>query len=97
MRTEQMLKPGYVLAGGKHTYIIEKVLGSGGFGITYKVKSRVQLDNIPTDVSFAVKEYFPDKCWRGSDSTTLASPPTMQHEVANGIKDFINEALRLHH
>lgn len=95
MRTEQMLKPGYVLAGGKRTYIIEKVLGSGGFGITYKVKSRVQLDNIPTDVSFAVKEYFPDKCWRGSDSTTLASPPTMQHEVANGIKDFINEALRL--
>lgn len=95
MRTEQMLKPGYVLVGGKRTYIIEKILGSGGFGITYKVKSRVQLDNILTDVSFAVKEFFPDSCWRGSDSTTLIAPPTKQQEVGNGIKDFINEALRL--
>lgn len=90
-----MLKPGYVLVGGKRTYVIEKILGSGGFGITYKVKSRVQLDNILTDVSFAVKEFFPDSCWRGSDSTTLIAPPTKQQEVGNGIKDFVNEALRL--
>ena len=42
---------GTVLAG---QYIIEKVLGQGGFGITYCVKDH------KTDERYAVKEFFPD-------------------------------------
>lgn len=42
---------GTVLAG---QYIIEKILGQGGFGITYCVKDH------KTDERYAIKEFFPD-------------------------------------
>ena len=57
---ENVLSMGYRLQGGKHEYVIEDILGRGGFGITYKVKARVHVENIVIDAHFAVKEYFPD-------------------------------------
>ena len=45
------LKPGTIL-GGK--YLIERVLGQGGFGITYKVQ------DTKLDEYFAIKEFFPE-------------------------------------
>jgi hypothetical protein len=35
------LKSGYTLSNGKCRYVIESVLGKGGFGITYKAYSIV--------------------------------------------------------
>ena len=93
---ENALGQGYVLRGGKREYVIENILGRGGFGITYKVKTKLFIDNITVDVHFAVKEYFPDICWRDDrDNATLVVPRTKSDEVLHGIRDFINEGLRL--
>ena len=92
---EYVLSSGYVLRGGSKDYVIEEVLGRGGFGVTYKVKTVVLVDNIYVDVHFAVKEYFPNKCWRESDNITMAIPKTMHDEVVDGLKDFINEGKKL--
>lgn len=86
---------GYKLQGGENVYVIEEVLGKGGFGVTYKVKARVKYGKIMLDAYFALKEYFPEKCWRGDDNVTLKVPPTMHDGVTDGIRDFINEGRKL--
>lgn len=93
---ENSLPLGYRLQGGKHVYVIEEILGRGGFGITYKVKTQLFVDNISVDVHFAIKEYFPDICWRDeNNNTTMIVPKTKNEEIQNGIRDFINEGRRL--
>ena len=92
---QYVLPAGFVLKGGASDYVVEEVLGKGGFGITYKVKSRLLYQNIYVDVHFAVKEFFPDNCWRGNDNATLLAPPTKQDEIHDGLQDFINEGHRL--
>lgn len=86
---------GYKLQGGENDYVIEEVLGKGGFGITYKVKTKVLIKNISFELHFAVKEYFPSVCSREDDGATIKIPETMQDEVVNGLVDFINEGERL--
>ena len=56
------LPEGAVLAG---QYIIEKVLGQGGFGITYEAKDH------KTGERVAVKEFFPDAMAARTDQTTV--------------------------
>lgn len=93
---ENALMKGYCLQGGAREYVIEDILGRGGFGITYKVKAKLHVNNIAIDVFFAVKEYFPDICWRDeNDNSTLVAPKTKKKEVYEGLKDFINEGLKL--
>lgn len=89
------LPVGYVLRGGENDYVIEEVLGKGGFGITYKVKARIKAGNITVTTNFAVKEYFPNSCWRDSNNSIMLTSPTMQDEVSYGLADFINEGNRL--
>ena len=86
---------GYKLQGGENVYVIEEVLGKGGFGITYKVKARISYKKMHADAHFALKEFFPSQCWRDEDNATLMVPPTQQDELAIGIKEFTNEARRL--
>ncbi len=86
---------GYKLKGGENDYVIEEVLGKGGFGVTYKVKATIMVKKIPFDLHFAVKEYFPDICSREADNATIKIPETKHDEIANGIKDFINEGKKL--
>lgn len=92
---KHVLPEGFVLKGGECDYVIEKVLGKGGFGVTYKVKARVKLKKISVNVNFAVKEYFPDICSREADNATIKIPETKIEEVRDGIKDFINEGRKL--
>lgn len=94
-RYRYALPVGFELKCGKDTYVIEEVLGKGGFGITYKVKGHVLHGNIPLPGVFAVKEYFPDKCWRDSDNAKMVIPRTMHDEITNGLADFINEGRKL--
>ena len=76
-----VLPKGTVLHNGKRKYRVEKVLGTGGFGITYKVSSTVMVDNVAINTFFAMKEYFLSSCYRGDDGATMLFSPTMKIEV----------------
>ncbi|MBR5638386.1 MAG: SUMF1/EgtB/PvdO family nonheme iron enzyme [Muribaculaceae bacterium] len=89
------LPVGYKLKGGENDYVIEEVLGKGGFGVTYKVKTTVQLNKLSFDVHCAVKEYFPDICSREADNATIKIPETKHDEIVDGISDFLNEGRKL--
>lgn len=92
---EQALPVGFKLIGGSHNYVIEQVLGQGGFGITYKVKARIMAGNIAVTTHFAVKEFFPSGCWRNTGSTEMLYAPTTEEEVKSCLKDFVAEGQRL--
>jgi len=58
MENINALKPGARLKSPKREYVIDSVLGAGGFGITYKVWSRIKVDNVTVKTFFALKEFF---------------------------------------
>ena len=95
MAYKYTLPVGFVLKGGENEYVIEQVLGKGGFGVTYKVKARLLYKKITIDAYFAVKEYFPDICSREADNATIKIPETKHDEIVDGIRDFINEGRKL--
>lgn len=80
------LPSGTLLRGG--TYRIERVLGQGGFGITYLA--------IEPDLEryVAIKEFFPkDFCDRTSDATSITLGSTGASELVSRLKSkFIKEA-----
>ena len=92
---QYVLPVGFVLKGGASDYVIENVLGKGGFGVTYKVKASVPYGSIKIDAFFAVKEFFPDICSREADNATIKVPETKRQEIADGKYDFINEGKKL--
>ena len=56
MTMKYTLPIGAKLHSPKRTYTIEKVLGQGGFGITYKVSANLKVDNVTIRTHFAIKE-----------------------------------------
>lgn len=89
------LPAGTVLNSGQNSYKIVRVLGSGGFGITYLATSRLRVGNITIPAQFAIKEYFmSDFCERESDTLRVKTGPGRQ-AVENSMKDFLGEARRL--
>lgn len=80
-----------ILDSGSDKYMVEAVLGAGGFGITYKVL------RLSDHATIAMKEYFPKAlCERNeTDSVTVSYLKTNSEGFANGLKDFITEAKRL--
>ena len=83
----QHLQPNTTLQGGK--YKIERVLGQGGFGITYMARNTV------FDVNVAIKEFFmKDENVRNGCSVTM--PNTTKSELFQGQKEkFKKEAKRM--
>ena len=92
---EWALPIGTILEGGSFPYEVMEYLGQGGFGITYKVKARVYINNIGLDAFFAIKEYFPTGCWRGEDTTTVLYSKGLEADMKSGLADFITEGERL--
>ena len=90
------LKPGTLLQGGK--YRIEKVLGQGGFGITYLASQTISIEgpigSIKTEIKLAVKEFFmSDICNREPGSNHVSVPSVGSHQMVSRFKEkFIKEA-----
>ena len=92
---ENALRSGTELKGGKKTYYIEQVLGSGGFGITYKAFSITYDGNIKRKLYYAVKEHFMKGCYRAEDKISVLYPSTIKNDVLQSRNDFELEAERL--
>ena len=72
MVNNNYLKQGTILKGENLEYRVESVLGSGGFGITYKVSTEIKKGGVLTKFYFAIKEYFvKDWCGRKENSTEM--------------------------
>ncbi len=77
------LKPGTVLAG---KYMIGRVLGIGGFGITYMGYDREK------GKRYAIKEYMPkDVALRQSNNRVEPNSPTNKDIYTKGLDMFLNE------
>lgn len=89
------LKIGTILRNGSQPYEVEAVLGSGGFGITYKVSTTIRIGNELMTQKFALKEHFVKKhCERDSAGAVTCSGPSS--EIVSTTKaDFKAEAQRL--
>ncbi len=77
------LPQGTILAG---QYIIEKVLGQGGFGITYKATDH------KTGQKVAIKEYFPDSMATRTKTLVTAFSGERAESFAYGKGCFLQEA-----
>ena len=89
------LSIGAKLHSPKRTYTVEKVLGQGGFGITYKVSANLQVENVTIRTYFAIKEFFmSDACERNDNDSICYSSP-VKDKVEESRKDFLAEAQRL--
>lgn len=77
---------GSVLSG---QYVVEKVLGQGGFGITYRAKDH------KTGGCVAVKEFFPDTMATRTNTTVVPYTGERGEDYAYGKECFIEEAKTL--
>lgn len=80
------LNEGSALQGGK--YRITKMLGRGGFGITYLARHTI------LNKYFAIKEFFPqDYCNRESDTSHISVATTTNSDLVDKLRSrFISEA-----
>lgn len=89
-----------ILKGKKYNYRLEKVLGQGSFGITYKAKVMLSgdLGNLGTEITVAVKEFFMnDFNDRYGDNVITGANNSLFYQYR---QKFIREAenlSRLHH
>ena len=82
------MEPGSILAG---RYIVGKVLGSGGFGVTY-----IGWDAL-LEHKVAIKEYLPSEFSTRMPGVTQVTVYNgdKQEQFRSGLKQFVNEAKRL--
>lgn len=82
--------PEKTILKGNKKYVIDKVLGNGGFGITY----RAWCYNGNIRQNYAIKEFFmPNLCERNGEQMCYSTP--VREEVEIGLKSFVAEAERL--
>ena len=85
---ENVLKTGTTLKAG--TYAIRRVLGQGGFGITYEA------EQVLLGKRVALKEFFMgDFCDRADDGRSVFVMKSRREDFKNQKKRFLNEARRM--
>lgn len=95
----QQLTNGTLLQGGR--YKIERVLGQGGFGITYLATQKVEIEGplgtISAEIKVCIKEfYMKDLCNRKRSSTHVSVPSTGSKEMVEKFRQkFIKEATNI--
>ena len=80
------LPEGTVLAG---QYTIEKVLGQGGFGISYKARDH------KNNIDVAIKEFFPDTLAYREHTKVISYPGERTENYEYGKQSFLEEAKTL--
>lgn len=83
------MSSGTVLEGTLYTYQLQKVLGQGGFGITYRALNRERGELV------AVKEYFPVRSAVRAQDGTVQAKPGYEEEFRTGLESFSGEARML--
>ncbi|MEJ1157132.1 serine/threonine-protein kinase [Prosthecomicrobium sp. N25] len=71
-------------------YRVESVIGSGGFGITYKARAFRDPDEI-----VAIKEFFPREYATRSSRKVVFSPSVPQSEFVELVMSFVDEGIKL--
>lgn len=90
------LRPGTVIRGPERAYTVIKVLGQGGFGITYLVTGKVKVGNISLEGRFALKEHFISSlCSRDNATHAIQFSTPVADEVDRSMRAFVKEAQRL--
>ena len=91
------LSPGTILRSPHASYTVVRVLGVGGFGITYLVETVVMLGNIPAKTHLAIKEHFiSSMCSRGADGRSVEFSAPVEPTVKKSRQAFVKEARRVH-
>lgn len=82
------IKPGHIL---ENKYLIGRILGQGGFGITYLAW------DINLNVKLAIKEYFPQQFAARESGKTVVSvlTGTLESNYKYGLDKFLHEARTL--
>lgn len=92
---KSVLKEGTILDSGDAKYRVIKVLGHGGFGITYLVEGEFKKGNITTQAKFAIKEHYPSVfCQRINDQ--VVPKEDNLNEYNRSKESFISEAKKLY-
>ena len=80
------------------TYTIEKVLGQGGYGITYLASTKIEQGHTKHKIFYAIKEFFPQRdCSRDEGTSFMKLPEAdmAKNDVMTWLDEFEQEAKRL--
>lgn len=90
------LSPGTEVRSSRRSYTIQRVLGQGGFGITYLVKTILKMGKLTYPAYFALKEHFIQVlCERDATTNRVRFMQSAAKEVESSMRAFISEAQRL--
>ena len=90
------LSPGTEVRSPQRTYTIQRVLGQGGFGITYLVETDFKMGKLSFTGKFALKEHFIQMlCERDATTNRVRFVQSATKEVESSMRAFISEAQRL--